>query len=136
MTTEKILIVEDNPINRELLRDLLRARGYKVWEAATGPEALRLVKASPPDLVVMDLQLPGIDGLAVTRAIKAEATTRHVPVVALTAHARKSDEAKAYEAGCSAYIAKPMDTRAFVRLVATLLGPQEGGGHETISTQA
>ncbi|HKQ62055.1 MAG TPA: ATP-binding protein [Candidatus Polarisedimenticolaceae bacterium] len=108
-----ILVVEDNPLNRKLVRNVLQARGYRVLEAQTGEEALRQLRGGLPDLVLMDLQLPGMDGLEVTRRLKADPATRSVPIVALTAHARTGDEERAREAGCAGYITKPIRLAIF-----------------------
>jgi len=116
-----ILLVEDNPVNRKLARNILRSRGYDVWEAASGEEALELLCERRPDLVLMDIQLPSMDGLAVTRRIKASPNTESIPVVALTAHATQLDEQRAREAGCSGYIVKPIRLAEFPRQVAEYL---------------
>ena len=119
--TPGILIVEDNPINMELVRDILQAYGFRVREAADGPSCLQAVQDEIPDLILMDVQLPGMDGFAVTRRIKTHDAWRHVPVVALTAYAMKGDREKALSAGCSGVITKPIDTRAFAKQVETYL---------------
>lgn len=130
MAREKILVVEDNPLNMELICDILLARDYLVYEATTGHEALEMAGNFQPDLVVMDLRLPGLDGLAATRKLKEDERTKDTIVVALTAHAMKRDELMAYEAGCSAYMAKPIDTREFARLVDRLLADRGAGQME------
>ncbi len=116
-----ILVVEDNPANLKLVREVLKGRGYRVLEAASGEEALDAVKFIRPDLILMDIQLPGLDGLAVTRRLKQDPATRDIPTVALTAHAMKRDEARVREAGCAGYIPKPIDTVNFPRQVALYL---------------
>ncbi len=121
MAGETILIVEDNPLNLELATDLLEAAGYSVRQAGTAEEAIRTAKAALPTLILMDVSLPGMDGLDATRALKADPATRSIPVIALTAHAMKGDEEKAREAGCEGYITKPIDTRAFPATVARFL---------------
>lgn len=113
MAGERILLVEDNPQNRRLAQFLLKAHGYCVFEAATGEEALELARAHLPSLILMDLQLPGVDGYAVTRRLKEDATTTAIPVVALTAYAMRGDREKALAAGCDGYIPKPIDTKEF-----------------------
>lgn len=118
-----VLIVEDNPMNMELARDVLEASGYQVWGTASAAEALEFVQGILPDLILMDIQLPGVDGLELTRILKQDARTRDVVVVALTAHAMKGDRERILEAGCSGYIAKPIDTRALCREVARHLPP-------------
>jgi len=117
-TAGKILVVEDNEMNLELVSDLLEAKGFDVLQAQSGAEALLLAEAERPDLVLMDIQLPGMDGLEVTRRLKENPATNDIEVVALTAHAMLGDEERAREAGCSGYIAKPIDTRDFVLTVA------------------
>ena len=108
-----ILVVEDNPVNRKLARNVLRARGWCVIEATSGEEALRVLRRSSPDLVLMDIQLPGMDGLEVTRRIKADPATAALPIIALTAHAQLADEQRAREAGCIGYITKPIRLTEF-----------------------
>jgi len=117
----RILVVEDNPINMELVRDILNAYGYRVLEATHGYECLECLRREPPDLILMDLQLPGIDGISLTRQIKQDENLRHIPVVALTAYAMKGDREKALEAGCSGVITKPLDTREFPRQIEAYL---------------
>jgi CheY-like chemotaxis protein len=116
-----ILVVEDNPLNMELVRDILRAYGYEVSEATNGLECQQWLTQNKPDLILMDLQLPGIDGFTLTRQIKADDRLQAVPVVALTAFAMKGDRERAIEAGCSGVITKPIDTRAFPRQVEAYL---------------
>lgn len=111
MAGERILLVEDNAQNRRLAQFLLTSHGYIVYEAGTGEEALMLARRHRPDLILMDLRLPDLDGLAVTRALKANAATTQSPVVALTAFAMEGDREKALQAGCDAYITKAIDTR-------------------------
>jgi two-component system, cell cycle response regulator DivK len=112
MAGESVLIVDDTPVNLKLTRILLVNEGYKVLTAPTAEDALELLRSCHPDLVLADIQLPGIDGLELTRRIKSEASTRDITVVALTAFAMKGDEQRAIEAGCDGYITKPIDTRA------------------------
>lgn len=111
MPGEPILIVDDTPVNLKLTRMLLEHEGYEVRTAASAEEALELLEIFHPRLVLADIQLPGIDGLEMTRRIKADSRTRDVLVVALTAYAMKGDEQKAIDAGCDGYITKPIDTR-------------------------
>jgi len=113
-----ILVVEDNPMNRKLARNALRLRGYNVLEAETGVKALELLQRESVDLILMDLQLPDMDGLEVTRQLKANSRTAHVPVIALTAHAREVDEQNALEVGCVGYITKPIRLATFAEQVA------------------
>ncbi len=112
MAGEPILIVDDTPVNLKLTRILLVNEGYKVLTAASAEEALELLRSYRPRLILADIQLPGMDGLEMTRLIKKDERTRHIPVVALTAFAMKGDEQKAIDAGCAGYITKPIDTRS------------------------
>ena len=121
MAKERILLVEDNPMNRRVAEFILKSQGYIVYEARDGQEALELVKVHLPDLILMDLQLPGLDGFAVTRIIKQDAATKDIPVVALTAYAMKGDAERASEAGCDGYITKPIDPDEFPETVASYL---------------
>src|SRR4029077_10366175 len=107
MAGEPILVVDDTPVNLKLTRIVLANEGYKVLTAASAEEALELLRGYHPDLVLADIQLPGIDGLELTRRIKKNETTRDISVVALTAFATKGDEQKAIDAGCDGYITKP-----------------------------
>ena len=129
----KILVVEDNLLNLELVTDLLEAADFVVCHARTGEEGLRVARETMPDLVLMDLSLPGMDGLAATRALKASPITRHLTVVALTAHAMKGDQEIALSAGCDGYLSKPIDTRTFVATVARFIAaaPSRPGQPET-----
>jgi len=121
-----VLLVEDNPLNCKLARNALRSRGYRVLEVHTGEEALAAVHRFRPDLVLMDLQLPGMDGLEATRRIKADPATMGIQVVALTAHAHRLDEARAREAGCSGFITKPIRLAQFASQIEPYLVRQEG----------
>jgi signal transduction histidine kinase/CheY-like chemotaxis protein len=116
-----ILIVEDNPANLRLVRDVLLAQGYRVIESASGEEALETLKFARPNLILMDIQLPGMDGLEAARRVRDNPETRSIPVVALTAHVMKGDEIRARMAGCAGYIPKPIDTMEFPKQVAAYL---------------
>ena len=120
--SKTVLIVEDNDLNRKLFIDLLRAQGYDTVEATDGREALALVKEHRPDLVIMDIQLPGISGLEVTKLIKADDELKDIPVIAVTAFAQKGDKETMLAGGCDAYIAKPIAVAEFVETVAGFLG--------------
>ncbi|MGQ3683877.1 MAG: response regulator [Candidatus Loosdrechtia sp.] len=111
MTNRNVLVIEDNEKNRKLMRVILKAKGFHVIEATTGEEALGILKDQKPDIILMDIQLPGIDGLTLSRQIKANALTKDIPIVAVTAYAMKGDEQKVLEAGCDAYISKPINTQ-------------------------
>jgi CheY-like chemotaxis protein len=121
MADKRILLVEDNPMNRRVAEFLLKAQGYIVYEAKDGQEAYDLAKKHLPDLILMDLQLPGVDGFATTRAIKQNASTQNIPIVALSAYAMSGDADRAIEAGCDGYITKPIDPDEFPKTVASFL---------------
>lgn len=110
---EKILIVEDNEINMKLIKAILKTKGYILVEAKDGEEALQAVASERPDLVLMDIQIPKIDGLEVTRRIRGTKEISQTTIIALTAHAMEGDKEKILDAGCDGYIAKPIDTRSF-----------------------
>jgi two-component system cell cycle response regulator DivK len=118
----KILLVEDNEMNRDMLSRRLERRGYEVIVAVDGEEGVARAKADVPDLVVMDLSLPGIDGWEATRQLKAADETRAIPVLALTAHAMAGDREKALEAGCDDFDTKPVDLPRLVDKIEGLLG--------------
>ena len=117
MNSNRILIIEDNVLNLELAADLLEANGFVVLQARTAEAGLRLAREGSPELVLMDLSLPGMDGLCATKALKADPATRHLTIIALTAHAMKGDEKTALSGGCDGYLTKPIDTRTFVATV-------------------
>jgi two-component system cell cycle response regulator DivK len=121
MTGERILVVEDNPMNLKLVRDVLRHAGYEVVEARTGEEGVELAATCDPDLVLMDLQLPGIDGLEALRRLRDGQPDHRVPVVAVTAFVMKSDHERAVEAGFDGYVEKPISVRALPGQVAEFL---------------
>lgn len=111
MPDKNVMVVEDNEKNRKLMRVVLKSKGYAVIEAATGEEALNLLKNQKPDIILMDIQLPGIDGLTLIKQIKADAMTKEIPIIAVTAYAMKGDEQKILETGCDAYVSKPINTQ-------------------------
>ncbi|WP_343075953.1 response regulator [Armatimonas rosea] len=117
MSEKKILVVEDNPVNMELVTDLLEVAGFSFEMAMTAEEGIRLAEAGLPDLILMDIQLPGMDGLEATSILKKNPKTKHIAIVALTAHAMKGDEERALAVGCIGYITKPINTRSFPRMV-------------------
>lgn len=121
MAGEPILIVDDNPANLKLVRFLLASEGYDVRTATDADEALAVLQGFRPRLILMDVQLPGMDGLELTRRLKADPATRDAIVLALTAYAMKGDEERALGAGCDGYVPKPIDTRALPGLVASYL---------------
>lgn len=120
MAGEPILIVDDNAQNLKLARIILAGEGYTVQTAVDAETALGLLETGTPRLILMDLQLPGMDGLALTRRLKADPARRRIVIVALTAYAMKGDEQKALAAGCDAYMTKPLDTEALLSLIADL----------------
>ncbi len=122
---KKILIVEDNDLNLKLFRDLLMAHNYEIVETKDGLEAIRLARSENPDLILMDIQLPEVSGLDVTRRLKADADVSHIPIVAVTAFAMKDDEEKILAAGCEAYISKPISIVPFLNTVRKFLGEEE-----------
>ena len=123
---ERVLIVDDNPTNLKLVAYLVRANGYEVDTAGDATAAVAAINASRPALILMDLQLPGIDGLELTRRLKADSATRDIKIIAVTAYAMKGDDQKALASGCDAYVTKPIDTRALPRLVDELLARTTG----------
>jgi two-component system cell cycle response regulator DivK len=122
MTGESILIVDDNAINLKLAKVLLEREGYAVATASDAEEAIEMVKTCNPTLILMDIQLPGMDGLSLTRQLKADPATRHIAIVALTAYAMKGDDLKAKEAGCDGYITKPIDLDTLPGAIAKFVG--------------
>jgi CheY-like chemotaxis protein len=116
-----VLVVEDNPVNLELVEAVLDREGYEVISAVSAEEALKRLERLRPDLVLLDIQLPGLDGLGLTRLLKANPATVEIPIVALTAHARPEDRQAALDAGCVEYISKPIDTRTLPTQLAAVL---------------
>ena len=131
MSGKNILLVEDNEVNRRLAGFLLRSQGYQVREATTALAAFEMLDKERPDLIVMDIQRPGIDGLEATRKLKERPATADIPVIAVTSYAMKGDREKALAAGCSGYVTKPIDKNTFIQEVAAHLGSKsktEDGG--------
>ncbi len=126
MAGEKILIIEDNAMNLELATDLLETAGYVVIQAETAEKGIKLARVEFPDLILMDVGLPGMDGLEATALLKQDSATKEIPVVSLTAHAMKGDEEKALAAGCTGYLTKPIDTREFSKAVARFIDSAVG----------
>ena len=117
MNERKILVVEDNDMNMQLVEFLLEEGGYAIVKATSGEEALAITRNgsdSTPDLILMDIHLPGMDGLSVVRAMKEDARTARIPILALTAHAMRGDKDRFLEAGCDGYISKPIDVKTFI----------------------
>jgi two-component system, cell cycle response regulator DivK len=124
---EQVLVVEDNEKNMKLFRDVLQAKGYAPLEATTGEDAVALASEHTPDLILMDVQLPGIDGVEALNRIRADDRTAEIPVLALTAQAMRGDRERFLEAGFDGYISKPVDVQEFVQTVERYC---EGGGDE------
>ncbi len=118
MAGERILIVDDNATNLKLVAYLMKANGYTVDTALDAESAIEAIRNHHPDVILMDIQLPGIDGLELTRRLKADPATRDIVIVAVTAYAMKGDQAKALAAGCDDYITKPIDTRSLPETIA------------------
>ena len=119
---KRILVVEDTEDNRQIIRDLLTSAGYEMIEAVTGAEGVAMAAKHRPDLILMDMQLPVLDGYEATRRIKANPALRHIPVIAVTSYALSGDEDKARAAGCDGYIAKPFSPRQMLAKVREILG--------------
>lgn len=119
--SKRILVVEDQADNRRIARDLLTKSGYTIIEAKTGEEGVTLAATEHPDLILMDIQLPVIDGYEATRRIKANPALQHIPIIAVTSYALSGDDRKAFAAGCNAYIAKPFSPRALLAKVREYL---------------
>ena len=118
----KILLVEDNEMNRDMLSRRLERRGYQVVIAVDGQQGVDMARSEKPDLVLMDMSLPVLDGWEATRRLKADADTRPVPIIALTAHAMAGDREKAMEAGCDDYDTKPIELPSLIDKIARLIG--------------
>jgi two-component system, cell cycle response regulator DivK len=116
-----ILVVEDQEDNRQILRDLLGSAGFRIVEAHDGAQALTVARSQRPDLILMDIQLPLVDGYEATRSIKREPELKHIPVIAVTSFALSGDEQRAREAGCDAYVAKPYSTRHLLAKIGQFL---------------
>ena len=125
MAGKRILIVEDDPVSLKLVRDVLQANGYETKEVTSGEEAVVKAVQSKPDLIVMDIRLPGIDGLEATRRLKSDPSTEEIPIIAVTAHAMPEDEARILAAGCQAYLSKPLRFAEFISVVKGLLSGTE-----------
>jgi two-component system cell cycle response regulator DivK len=119
--SRKILIVEDDPRSLKMIRMTLRPYGYSLLEATDGEEALKVACSDKPDLIIMDLRLPKVSGLEVTRQLRQMSNFNHISIIAITAYAMKGDKEKAISAGCDAYVAKPINTRELPRLITEML---------------
>jgi two-component system cell cycle response regulator DivK len=117
----KILLIEDNEMNRDMLSRRLQRRGFQIVTAENGEQGLSLARAEAPDLILMDITLPEMDGWEASRLLKADECTRHIPIIALTARVLKSDQAKAFEVGCDDYDTKPVDFARLTEKIGNLL---------------
>lgn len=122
MLGKKVLIVEDNELNMKLFRDLLSSQGYETLQTHDGMNAMEIARNEGPDLILMDIQLPEVSGLEVTKWLKEDEGLRHIPVVAITAFAMKGDEEKIRDGGCEDYIAKPITVATFLQTVKKFVG--------------
>ena len=122
MASGTILVVEDHPLNRELVVDILEAADYTMLQAEDGIRLLERVKADRPDLIVLELQLPGVDGFTLARQLTADPVTRGIRILAMSAHAQPKERAQALAAGCAGFLTKPLDTQEFVLTIARALG--------------
>jgi two-component system cell cycle response regulator DivK len=130
----KILIVEDNELSRDMLSRRLRRKGFEVLVATDGQEGIAMAQRELPDLVLMDLSLPDLDGWEATRRLKKDLKTQHIPVIALTAHAMSGDREKAIDAGCDEYDTKPIDLRRLLsKMVRFVEDPEPGGGEKSLA---
>ncbi len=123
--SKRVLMVEDQEDNRRILRDLLTSKGYDVIEAENGIDGVTAATTFHPDLILMDIQLPGIDGYEATRRIKGSEETRKIPIIVVTSYALSGDDVKAFEAGCDAYVAKPFSPREILKKIREFL-PEDG----------
>ena len=119
--SKRVLVIEDQEDNRRIVRDLLTSAGFEVIEAVTGEEGVTSAETHRPDLILMDIQLPGLDGYEATRRIKAKPALRGIPIIAVTSYALSGDDLKAFEAGCDAYVAKPYDPIALLAKIREYL---------------
>jgi len=119
--SKRILVIEDQEDNRKIVRDLVSASGYELIEATTGEEGLEVAARERPDLILMDIQLPGIDGYEVTRRIKANPKLRQIPIIAVTSYALSGDDKKAFAAGCDGYVTKPYSPRLLLAKIREYL---------------
>jgi CheY-like chemotaxis protein len=124
MAGEPILVVDDNDVNLELVRDLLEDQGYRVRVAIDANDAIAVLHDFRPRLILMDIQLPGMDGLTLTRMLKANPSMRDIRIVGLTGYAMAGDEERILAAGCDGYMAKPIDTRRLPGVISSMLSPQ------------
>ena len=122
----RIIIVDDNPVNLKLAADVLESASFAIDRAIDAEQAQCMLTDTLPDLILMDIALPGMDGLTLTRKLKADPRFKEIPIIVLTASAMKGDDRKALEAGCTSYITKPIDTRRFAQQVQAILDSEQG----------
>jgi len=122
---ETILVIEDNELNMKLVRSLLKMGNFDVIEAIDAEKGMQLARKNHPDLILMDIQLPGMDGLSATKILKADPVLQEIPIVALTSHAMEGDDKKALDVGCNGYIAKPIDTKNFLATIGQYLADKD-----------
>jgi two-component system cell cycle response regulator DivK len=120
---KRILVIDDHEDNRKILNDLLASAGYEIVEAVTGREGVAMARLHHPDLILMDIQLPEMDGYEATRLIKADSNTELIPIIAVTSYALSGDDAKAFAAGCTGYVTKPFSPRQLLAKVRDHIGP-------------
>ena len=119
--SKRVLVIEDHEDNRKIVRDLLTASGYEMLEASSGEEGLASAERERPDLILMDIQLPGLDGYEVTRRVKAIPALNHIPIIAVTSYALSGDDQKAFAAGCDGYVTKPFSPRLLLAKIKEYL---------------
>jgi CheY-like chemotaxis protein len=125
MKTKTILVIEDNELNMKLVKELISIGKYRMLEANDAESGIQQIREQRPDLVLMDIQLPGMDGLSATKIIKEDSALKDIPIIGLTSYAMQGDEEKALAAGCTGYITKPIDTRKFLETVSEYLKDDE-----------
>jgi len=118
---KRVLVIEDHEDNRSIVRDLITASGYDLLEASTGEEGIELATKEKPDIILMDIQLPGMDGYEVTRRIRGDTTLKDIPIIAVTSYALSGDDQKAFAAGCDGYVTKPFSPRLLLAKIREFL---------------
>ena len=119
---KRVLVIEDHEDNRRIVRDLVTASGYDLIEATTGEQGIELAAQAKPDIILMDIQLPGLDGYEVTRRIKGDPALKHIPIIAVTSYALSGDDQKAFAAGCDGYVTKPFSPRLLLAKIREFIG--------------
>ena len=128
MKPKTIIVVEDNELNMKLVKGLIKIGKYRMLEASDAESGIQLIREKKPDLVLMDIQLPGMDGLSATKILKEDPNLKDMPIVALTSYAMEGDKEKALQAGCTGYITKPIDTRNFLETLSQYLENGDNSG--------